>query len=274
MPVRPLRRDQEEEWRPTSNAEDKSYQLRAPSPSSALDYPAQRLHWHKNLNPTSVHRQTHPRNYTRLLKFLILLYVHQDGWNGVHPFDLAGAGQAPGCHIRLSSPLIRPRVSHVLPALFLETADFNVISMTRSGTVVFANGAGYTWFVIDQTGLETGRMALVEYASNGDIKASTLRRPWNMEQVMSFGQILGRSVSELAQSGIGGHEGYNQPLDMDLPILDILEAARQRGEFLCEGYGSREVWSGIIEQSAPGYLELEARGQEVDFDLASLLPID
>lgn len=63
-------------------------------------------------------------------------------------------------------------------------------------------------------------------------------------------------------------------LDMDLPILDILESAKQRGEFLFAGYGSRELWSRIIEQSAPGYLELEARGQELDFDLASLLPID
>jgi hypothetical protein len=45
---------------------------------------------------------------------------------------------------------------------------------------------------------------------------------------------------------------------MVLPILDIVEAARQRGEFLCEGYGSREVWSGIVDRSAPGYLELGA----------------
>lgn len=215
-------------------------------------------------------RQTNPRNYIRLLKFLILLYVHQDEWNGVHPFDLAGAGQAPGCHIPafvvanpsttgLSAQGDSLSLAHVLPALFLETADFHVISMTRSGTVVFTNWAGYPWFAIDQMGLETGRLALVEYTSSGDIKASTLRRPWNMGQVMSFGQILGRSVSELAQSGIGGHEHYNQPYvmpvfpssdctyilvtspDMDLPILDILESAKQRGEFLFAGYGSREL---------------------------------
>lgn len=172
-----------------------------------------------------VDRQTHPRNYTRLLKFLILLYVHQDDWNGVHPFDLAGAGRAPGCHIpafvaaNLSTTGLSAQgdslsLAHVLPALFLEAANFHVISMTRSGTVVFANCAGYPWFVIDQTGLETGRLALVEYTSSGDIKASTLRRPCNMGQVMSFGQILGRSVSELAQSSIGGHEHYNQPYVM------------------------------------------------------------
>jgi hypothetical protein len=63
-------------------------------------------------------------------------------------------------------------------------------------------------------------------------------------------------------------------LDVDLPILDILEAAKQRDEFLSEGYGSREVWSGIVERSAPGYLELEARGHELDFDLGRLLQID
>jgi hypothetical protein len=59
-------------------------------------------------------------------------------------------------------------------------------------------------------------MALVEYASNGDVKASTLCQPWNMGQAMSFGQILGRRVSELALSGIGGHEGYNRPYGMPL----------------------------------------------------------
>lgn len=119
--------------------------------------------------------------------------------------------------------------------------------MTRTGTIVFTNCAGYTWFVIDKLGLETGRLALVEYTSSGVIKASTLCRPWNMGQVMSFAQILGRSVSESAQSSIGGHEHYNQPyvmpvytchtvlvlivtsLDMNLPILDILELAEQRG---------------------------------------------
>ncbi|RHZ57673.1 uncharacterized protein CDV56_104573 [Aspergillus thermomutatus] len=311
-PRQSFKKRQREEWRPTTNVEDEvrqrrvlvekwaaatqdfravsSYQLRAPSPSSALDYPASALAQEPQPDKrfvclAPVDRQTNPRNYIHLLKFLILLYVHQDEWNDVHPFDLAGAGQAPGCHI---PTLITPNPSttglsahgdslglaDVLPALFLETADFHAISMTRTGTVVFATWAGYSWFVIDQTGLDTGRMALVEYSSSGGIKASTLRRPWNMGQVMSFGQILGRSVSELAQSSIGGHEHYNQPLDMDLPILDILESARQRGEFLFAGYGSRELWSRIIEQSAPGYLDLEARGQELDFDLASLLPID
>ncbi|RLL94866.1 hypothetical protein CFD26_103984 [Aspergillus turcosus] len=223
-----------EEWRPTSNVEDKvrqrrvlvekwaaasqdfrdSYQLRAPSPSSALDYPAPALAQEPQpdrrfLCLAPADRQTNPRNYIRLIKFLIL-----------------------------------------------STSTRHV------------------------------------YTSSGDIKASILRWPWNMGQVISFGQILGRSVPELAQSSIGGHEHYNQPyvmpvfpssdctdilvtsLDMDLPILDIPESAKQRGEFLFTGYGSCELWSRIIEQSAPGYLELEARGQELDFELTTLLPID
>ncbi|KAF7169659.1 hypothetical protein CNMCM5623_002343 [Aspergillus felis] len=57
-----------------------SYQLRAPSPSSGLDYPASAL----TQDPPDkrfvclapVDRPTHSRNYVCLLKFLILLYIH------------------------------------------------------------------------------------------------------------------------------------------------------------------------------------------------------
>ncbi|KAF7182806.1 hypothetical protein CNMCM7691_002467 [Aspergillus felis] len=101
-----------EEWRPASNVEDEvrqrrllvekwaaanqdfrdSYQLRASSPSSGLDYPASALAGEPQPDKrfvclAPVDRQRNPRNYVRLLKFLILLYIHQDEWNGVHPFD-------------------------------------------------------------------------------------------------------------------------------------------------------------------------------------------
>ncbi|QRD94760.1 hypothetical protein F9C07_11533 [Aspergillus flavus] len=49
-------------------------------------------------------------------------------------------------------------------------------------------------------------------------------------------------------------------LDMDLPNLELLESTRRANKFLYPGYGSRDLWVRIIEQSAPGYLGLEAKG--------------
>lgn len=49
--------------------------------------------------------------------------------------------------------------------------------MTREGTVVFADGPGLTWFVIDERGLATGRLTLAEFGSNRLVRVSTLRRP-------------------------------------------------------------------------------------------------
>ncbi|KAE8139388.1 hypothetical protein BDV38DRAFT_281156 [Aspergillus pseudotamarii] len=91
---------------------------------------------------------------------------------------------------------------------------------------------------------------------------------------MSFEQMLGKYLSEIAESGIGGPPQYNEPLDMDLPILELLESTTQANKFLYPGYGSRDLWVRIVEQSAPGYLELEAQGREVEFELDDLLVVN
>jgi hypothetical protein len=52
-----------------------------------------------------------------------------------------------------------------------------------------------------------------------------------------------------------------------------LEVTRQSNKFLYEGYGSRDLWVRIIEQSAPGYLSLEAQGRGLEFNLDQLLDI-
>jgi hypothetical protein len=176
----------------------------------------------------SVDRETHARNYVHLVKFLILMYVHQDEWNGPHPFDLHGAGEAPNSHI---PQLLDPgsgapiTLSEVLPALYLHTADFFALSMTRDGTVVFADGPGLTWFVIDEPGLANGRLTLAEFGSNGHVRVSTLRRPWNMGQTMSFEQMLGKYLSEIAESGIGGPPQYNEPYVPPLSLTEKISSA-------------------------------------------------
>ncbi|RAH51923.1 hypothetical protein BO85DRAFT_473108 [Aspergillus piperis CBS 112811] len=254
-----------EQWATASQEFREAYHSCSAGYSSAFDYPASVLSQiaprpnKRFLCLPSVDRQTHPRNYIHLVKFLILLYIHQDEWNGVHPFEEHGAGTAPNYHLPDllgCGPTTRPITTYdeILPSLYLTPADFHALSMTRQGTVVFDNGPNLTWFVIDAPGLATGRLALVDFSSNGHVRVSTLRRPWNMGQTMAL----------RANSG----------LDMDLPILDILESTRLNNKFLCSGYGSRDLWIRLINESAPGYLELEAQGREVEFELDKLLVID
>ncbi len=145
------------------------------------------------------------------MKFLILLYVHQDYWGGTHPFDRAGAGYAHCCHIPELLDLATPTaLSEVLRALYLNQADFYALSMTRRGTVVFADGPDYTWYVIDALGLARGQMAIVEFGSSGQVRDLILRRPWNIGQVVLFGE-MGRRVADLAESSIGGPPRINEP---------------------------------------------------------------
>ncbi|KAE8326655.1 hypothetical protein BDV39DRAFT_193490 [Aspergillus sergii] len=283
----PQRRTLVGKWATASQEFRDSYHSRAPACASALAYPAilsspprpdKRF-----LCLPPVDRHTHPRNYVHLVKLLILLYIHQDEWVGVHPFEGLEAGQAPRCHIpeflasssSSSSSSTTITLHEVLPALYLAAADFNGLLMTRQGTAVF-DVPGHAWFVIDPPGLATGRITIVAFGSNASVRASASRRPWNIGQVMGFMQ-MGRLVSDIVDSSIGGPPQYNEPLDMDLPILELLESTRQSNRFLHEAYcsrGNRDVWARIIEQSAPGYLELEAQGREVEFQLDHLLEIE
>lgn len=114
-----------------------------------------------------------------------------------------------------------------------------------------------------------------------------------MGQVISFGEILGRRVVDLDESSIGGPPWINEryvlfprilahflsshkvdSLDMDRPIRELLESTQRSNNFMDKGYGHPDLRVQIIEQSAPGYLELEAQGREVEFELDNLLEVD
>ncbi|GFF59040.1 hypothetical protein IFM51744_09773 [Aspergillus udagawae] len=71
--------------------------------------------------------------------------------------------------------------------------------------------------------------------------------------------------------GRGGGEEKNSDLDMILPVIDILEGAKARRKFLFGFDGARDDWMEDIEIYAPGYLEMEAAGNEADYDQARLI---
>lgn len=53
-------------------------------------------------------------------------------------------------------------------------------------------------------------------------------------------------------------------------MIDILEGARSRREFIPGSDGARDGWTKDIELYAPEYLQTEAEGNEADYDHARL----
>lgn len=68
-----------------------------------------------------------------------------------------------------------------------------------------------TNFLVDQDGLETGRLTLVNFKPNGQIDVEMLRRPFNMISVMTYIYGLGWSVDRLKFENIGGGDWANEP---------------------------------------------------------------
>jgi hypothetical protein len=54
-------------------------------------------------------------------------------------------------------------------------------------------------------------------------------------------------------------------------MIDILEGAKPRREFLFGFDGARDGWTVDIEIYAPGYLKMEAAGNEAEYDHARLI---
>lgn len=101
-------------------------------------------------------------------------------------------------------------ITDLLSWAFLETADFQFISITRSG--VLFHGWLHDWYAVDQGGLETGRLAVVEFKVNEEITNSILRRPYNMFPMYLWYDVLGKDIAALQEHHIGGFERYqNKP---------------------------------------------------------------
>ncbi|KAL4879770.1 hypothetical protein BJY04DRAFT_89372 [Aspergillus karnatakaensis] len=157
-----------------------------------------------------------------------------------------------------------PRWSH------LGNADFRSIYLTKSGAVLY-NGYVGPFMFVDEEGLRTGRLSLVEFKQNGEIGNSILIRPYNMRWLYLNLFVLGKGLEEVRNCE-GGYRHQNTPMDMDAPILDILSRALGANELagdmaLC----NVEQWREDIELYASGYLALEAAGLGETYDLKNLV---
>ncbi|KAL2816670.1 hypothetical protein BJX63DRAFT_430054 [Aspergillus granulosus] len=81
-------------------------------------------------------------------------------------------------------------------------------------------------------------------------------------------------LKEPIQSGVSGRVHLNQPMNLDIPILDILQSVKGRGKFQYSGRGDREVWVREIDRAALGYLQLESERREAGFELEALAELE
>lgn len=149
----------------------------------------------------------HPTNYKWWLKFQIMLY-RLDGEYG----HVLGPSESTVI-VEQNPATARPEglnKTDFMSWQFLEPADFSSLSMTKSGEVRFLKGR-FTNFLVDQHGLETGRLALLDFEPNGQIEVELLLRPFNMNAPMRYIQGLGWSVDRMKFENAGGFDWTNEP---------------------------------------------------------------
>ncbi|KAJ5887549.1 hypothetical protein N7495_007590 [Penicillium taxi] len=161
--------------------------------------------------------EKHAANRARWVKFAILLYN----------YDI----ETGHCLLDAYMPL-----EAILNPKTTTDPSFGSIFLTQTGTVLYCGYYG-PYMLVDALGLQTGRLTIVTYETNGTVRDSVEVRP----------------------------------LDMDLPIIDILCQAKDANQLpnsmvLCD----REQWTSDVEPYAPGYLALEAEGRGGEYPLTSL----
>lgn len=118
--------------------------------------------------------EAHPGNRARLVKFAILMYDYDIEIG--HCIDQHMPSEA----ILNPETTSDPCIEDYLPWRDLETANFLSIYLTQTGTVLYYGCLG-TYMLVDEAGLKSGRLTLVEYEINGTVQESVDIRPFNMK---------------------------------------------------------------------------------------------
>ncbi|KAK9794212.1 putative HNH nuclease domain-containing protein [Seiridium cardinale] len=203
-----------------------------------------------------------PRDRALWAKMRVLLY-RLDGQDGTSFGDVGGGGieelppRPPVDGIASQGTVVRPE--DLYRWLWVEPARFDHMAMTRQGTVVF-HQCETGMFFVDQEALETGRLRLCEIENNGQVVADARVWPVFAYHVSSLIHGLSRSVDEVEEDGFIDNEGFNDVLDMEKPVLELLEAMKAAVKIFPGTHVSAEQWERDIERYAPGYREAEHRG--------------
>jgi hypothetical protein len=102
-----------------------------------------------------------------------------------------------------------PSIEDFLPWQDIETANFISVYLTHTGTLL---NYGYTgpYMLVDEEGLRTGRLTMVEYEINGTIKDTLHIRPFNMRMPYIYASTLGKVLDEIRHVQ-GGYSYQNPP---------------------------------------------------------------
>lgn len=196
----------------STNFSTQSYQSRAPMPDG-LQYPAEVLaHIYDTLQPCDINGlisiapidEAHTANRARWIKFVILLYNY-DIEAGHCLFD----NYIPSEAILNPETTTNPSIEDFASWQDLETANFISIYLTHTGNVI---NYGYTgpYMLVDEEGLRTGRLALVEYEINGTVEDALHIRPFNMRMPHIYASTLGKGLDEIRHVW-GGYRHQNLP---------------------------------------------------------------
>ncbi|PWY93153.1 hypothetical protein BO94DRAFT_583393 [Aspergillus sclerotioniger CBS 115572] len=148
---------------------------------------------------------------------------------------------------------------------YIEPADFARMSMTRWGTVIFLSQRDFYW-IVDQKGLETGILSYVYFGVNGQVFQERGWRAYHVPEVECMIEGLGWPLSSLQAHYIWGTDEDNPPMNMDAPVLEILQKAWDDGLMRRFRPENPSQFPEKIDRWAPGYLALEAEGRALDYD--------
>ncbi|KAJ5918691.1 hypothetical protein N7454_009835 [Penicillium verhagenii] len=280
------RRQLVEKWASATQEMRDSYQSRAPiglpgteGPDKrghieGLRYPAEALeHIYDTLQPEKACGlislvpvdEAHAANRARWVKFAIMLYDY-DIETGHCLLDnhMSSATLNPA-----TIATNRASLEDYLPWENLETANFLSIYLTQTGTVLYLGNNG-PYLLVDEDGLKTGRLSMVKYETNGAVEQALQIRPFNMRWPYLYQSQITQNLDTISNVQ-GSYRHQNPPLDMDLPIIELLCQAQTAKQLpstmdLCD----REQWMDDIELYAPGYLLFEREGRAGEYPLHRL----
>ncbi|PYH78039.1 hypothetical protein BO82DRAFT_435301 [Aspergillus uvarum CBS 121591] len=226
-----------------------------------------------------------PENYVRITKLLILLYIHL-GRDCGHPFSHHGVwyptSQLPGFLLDPAtsasavSPEDRARLltpANIPTSSWLEPADLGMIALTRAGTVVFPNLSCQAFYILDDQSCYDGRLLLLHFAPNGQVAHQARMLPWNLGPLTSFRYSLWHSWAELMEDSPYTHPRWNRPIDMHLPLLDIMASLTAREDLEQFNDASQEEWAEEFERFAPEFLAYERQNREREYSWDRLAEI-
>jgi hypothetical protein len=143
-------------------------------------------------------------NRARWVKFAFLLYKY-----AIDTPHCLLVNYMPSEAILNPETTTNPSVEDFLFWKDLETANFIRIYFTYTGTVLIC---GYTgpYMLVDEEGLRTGRLTMVEYELNGTVKETLHIRPFNMRWPYTYASTLGKDLDEVRHVQ-GGYKHQNLP---------------------------------------------------------------